>query len=212
MSSSKVWLVRHGQRLDFVQPQWFLTAPYPYDPPLSAYGIYQALELVQQLRGQNVAQVFCSPHLRALQTAQPTAHALGLDIQVEFGLREWLHPEWSRELPATLPARSNPAPIKIKNSYQSLLQPKYPETEQELRSRADRMVEKLVTASTTDVLIVAHKHILLSIVSILNGTDWPEAEMTPATLISLSSTDSTKGSWKVQPLSPVPNAIPDRLT
>jgi broad specificity phosphatase PhoE len=195
-----------------VQPQWFLTAAYPYDPPLSAYGIYQALELVEQLRGRGIGRVFCSPHLRALQTAQPLAHALGLNIQVEFGLREWLHPDWSGSLPLLLPSRDNPAPIKTTNTYKSVLQPQYPETEKELRSRADRIVEALIISSPTDVLIVAHKHILLSIVSILNGADWLESEMAPATLISLSSRERTRGSWKLRPPSLGPSATPDRPT
>jgi broad specificity phosphatase PhoE len=205
-------LVRHGQRLDFVQPQWFSTAAYPYDPPLSAYGIYQALELVPQLRGQGIGQVFCSPHLRALQTAQPLAHALGLDVQVEFGLREWLHPEWSSSLPLLLPLSDNPAPIKTARAYNSLLQPQYPETENDLLSRADRIVEALITPLPTDVLIVAHKHILLSIVSILNGADWLEAEMAPATLILLTSPERTRGSWTLRPHSPGLGATPDRPT
>lgn len=195
-----------------MQPQWFLTAAYPYDPPLSAYGIYQALELVGQLSDRGIRQIFCSPQLRALQTAQPLAQALGLDIQVEFGLREWLHPEWSQSLPATLPPELNPAPITTTTAYRSLLHPQYPETAEDLYLRADRMVEALITSSPTDVLIVAHKHILLSIVSILNGSNWLESEMAPATLILLRSQSRTRGSWSVQPLSPGPSATPDRPT
>jgi broad specificity phosphatase PhoE len=205
-----VWLLRHGQRLDFVQPQWFLTAPYPYDPPLSAYGIYQALELVQQLGGQQIQQIFTSPHLRALQTAQPVAQNLGLRPQVEFGLREWLHPQWSQGLPTLAPPQEHLPPIPTNPDYQSLLQPQYPETAEELTARADRMVEKLIIAAVTDVLIVAHKHILLSMVSILNGAALPAVEMVPATLISLSSTERTRGSWKLRPLLPGPSAAPDR--
>jgi broad specificity phosphatase PhoE len=195
-----------------VQPQWFLTAPYPYDPPLSAHGIYQALALVGQLRGQGIGQIFCSPQLRALQTAQPLAQALGLGIQVEFGLREWLHPEWSTALPATLPPALNPAPIKTATSYGSLFHPQYPETADDLQGRADRLVEAIITPSSTDVLIVAHKHILLSIVSTLNGSNWLGAEMAPATLFALSSQSQTRGSWILQPLSPEPSATPDHPT
>jgi broad specificity phosphatase PhoE len=199
LSYFTIWLLRHGQRLDFVQPQWFLSSPYPYDPPLSAYGIYQALEVVQQLSGKRICKIFTSPHLRALQTAQPIAQHLGLKLQVEFGLREWLHSEWSEDLPEITPPEKNLDLIKVDSDYRSLLHPQYPETEEELLIRADRMAEKLIIASTTNVLIVAHKHILLSIVSILSGESLPELAMAPATLISLSSKDRIKGNWKVQP-------------
>jgi hypothetical protein len=37
-----VWIARHGNRLDFVNPEWFNTAERPYDPPLSEDGIEQA--------------------------------------------------------------------------------------------------------------------------------------------------------------------------
>jgi broad specificity phosphatase PhoE len=193
----KIWLVRHGQRLDFVRPEWFLTAPYPYDPPLSALGIYQALALVQQLPAQGIGQLLCSPHLRALQTAQPLAQALQLEINVEFGLREWLHPDWSDRLPILLPPTENLVPIKTSAHYQSLIQPQYPETESDLVARADRLVAEIILSLATDVVIVAHKHILLSAISILNGSDWSAFALEPASVVLLGSTEHTKGSWNV---------------
>ncbi|MGK7892391.1 MAG: histidine phosphatase family protein, partial [Xenococcus sp. (in: cyanobacteria)] len=33
-----VWIARHGNRLDFVNPEWFNTATRRYDPPLSEDG------------------------------------------------------------------------------------------------------------------------------------------------------------------------------
>lgn len=47
-----VWIARHGNRLDFVNPEWFNTAERPYDPPLSEDGIVQAKQLGQRLVGE----------------------------------------------------------------------------------------------------------------------------------------------------------------
>ncbi len=40
--SQIVWIARHANRLDFVNPDWFITAEQRYDPPLSDDGIVQA--------------------------------------------------------------------------------------------------------------------------------------------------------------------------
>jgi hypothetical protein len=42
--SSKVslYFVRHGQRIDNVDPNWKLSSPYPEDPPITTHGQHQA--------------------------------------------------------------------------------------------------------------------------------------------------------------------------
>ncbi|NEO28838.1 MAG: histidine phosphatase family protein, partial [Kamptonema sp. SIO4C4] len=45
-----IWIARHGNRFDFVYPEWFNTAPRRYDPPLSEDGVIQAQELGQRLQ------------------------------------------------------------------------------------------------------------------------------------------------------------------
>ena len=49
MRQQTLWLTRHGNRLDFVDAGWYLTAKRPYDPPLSAEGRSQAKALAQRL-------------------------------------------------------------------------------------------------------------------------------------------------------------------
>jgi broad specificity phosphatase PhoE len=199
-SSPQILLLRHGHRLDFIQPQWFETAAYPYDPPLSALGWQQALELVAQLREFPIQQIFSSPYQRALQTAHPIAQHLGLRPTVENGLKEWLNIDWSPDLPLTLPAAENPLPVPIAPHHNSYWHPQYPETEEELCLRADLMLEKLIIDSKTCSLIVAHKHILLAMVNILTGQPFGADLMTPATVILLTAENPLRGSWKIRPL------------
>ena len=61
----------------------------PADPGLAERGRLQAERVVQALAGQDVTAVYTSPLLRAQQTAEPLAAALGLAVEVVPGLAEF---------------------------------------------------------------------------------------------------------------------------
>ena len=131
-----VWIARHGNRLDFVNPEWFDTAVRRYDPPLSEDGFVQAAELGQRLKTANISQIFASPFLRTIQTANEIAQILNLPIKLEAGLGEWHNPDWMSQTPETHPqeflAERYP---RIDWSYQSYLTPNYPETKADVNRR-----------------------------------------------------------------------------
>jgi broad specificity phosphatase PhoE len=58
--------------------------------PLSPLGISEALEAARQLRSARATAIVSSPMTRALQTASLVASSLGLYLDVDFDLREWL--------------------------------------------------------------------------------------------------------------------------
>lgn len=198
--SSIVWLVRHAQRLDFIQPEWFETSPYPYDPPLSARGWQQSLELVSLIKTDRIEKIFASPYLRALQTAYPLAQSLGLSIQIETGFREWLHPDWSSSLPATLTAEALDFQVPgINWGYMSQICPKYPETGAELASRTRAVADKLIVQSNQSVLIVAHKYALIGIIAALTGNSSIAHQLTiePASVTVLTARMPVLGNWQL---------------
>lgn len=198
--SSTVWLVRHAHRLDFIQPEWFETAPYPYDPPLSAQGWQQSLELVSRLQTARIQKIFASPYLRTLQTAYPLAQSLGLPIQIETGLREWLHSDWSPSLPATLTAAELDLQVPgIDWRYVSQIHPIYPETAAELAIRTSTIAYRLIIQSNQSVLIVAHKHTLTGIIAALTGDLVSAHQLTvePATILALTTAEPALGNWKL---------------
>ena len=201
--SPNIWLVRHAHRLDFIQPEWFETAPLPYDPPLSALGWQQSLELVAKLQNSHIQQIFTSPYLRTIQTAYPIARSLGLSIQVEEGLREWLHPEWSSSLPETLPieilARRG---IPIDLGYQSQILPVYFESIDQLLARAATAIYTIVGSSQDSVLIVAHKHLLLGMVAALTGQAGMvhQSEFAAAAVLVLKAPQRAGNPWKIDAL------------
>jgi broad specificity phosphatase PhoE len=152
-----VWLARHANRLDFVNPDWFLTAPRPYDPPLSDDGMVQASQLAQRLQAENITQIFVSPFLRTIQTAHAVADILDLDLKIESGLSEWLNPGWMSQIPETAPLSELKILFpRIDPSYSSKIMPQYPETEAQVLSRAGLTAKLLASEFTDDILLVGH--------------------------------------------------------
>ena len=152
-----VWIARHGNRLDFVNPEWFNTAERRYDPPLSEDGIIQAQELGQRLKSESIVHIFASPFLRTIQTANQVAEALNLSIKLEAGLSEWLNPEWMTQMPEIHPQEILASRYpRIDWSYTSCVIPQYPETEVIIRKRTEETVRQLVKEFSEDILLVGH--------------------------------------------------------
>ncbi|MEH2300410.1 histidine phosphatase family protein [Nostoc sp.] len=156
--SQIVWIARHANRLDFVNPDWFLTAERRYDPPLSDDGMVQAQQLAKRFKGENIAHIFASPFLRTVQTANAVAEVLNLPLKLETGLSEWLNPVWMTEEPERLstPALAELFP-RIDISYTSRIAANYPETREKVRERSGQTARCLATEFLPDnILLVAH--------------------------------------------------------
>jgi broad specificity phosphatase PhoE len=152
-----IWIARHGNRLDFVNPEWFNTAQRPYDPPLSEDGIEQAKQLGQRLVGEGIVYIFASPFLRTVQTANEVANILDLPIQLESGLSEWLNPDWMSTVPERLPlAELQERFPRINPSYTSRVMAHYPETNEMVLQRTTQTVQRLTAEFSEDILLVGH--------------------------------------------------------
>ncbi len=82
---TEIYLIRHGDALPGVEE----VLPGDYDAQaLSARGRQQADALAERLRPIPFAAIYSSPILRAVQTAEPTAHTHDLQVQIEPDLRE----------------------------------------------------------------------------------------------------------------------------
>lgn len=156
--SQTVWIARHANRLDFVHPEWFDTAPRRYDPPLSEDGFVQAEQLAQRLKGENIRHIFCSPFLRTVQTAHAVANALDLPLKLEWGLCEWLNPDWMSHEPETAPVEELIQDYpRIDPTYQSYLVPQYPESPEAVcLNRAEKTASHLAATFFEDILLVGH--------------------------------------------------------
>nr|MCU0544119.1 histidine phosphatase family protein [Oscillatoriaceae cyanobacterium Prado104] len=151
-----VWIARHGNRIDFVNPDWFLTAERRYDPHLSEDGHVQAKQLANRLKGEGISHIFASPFLRTVQTANHVANALDLPIKLEWGLCEWLNPEWMTEMPETESFEALCARFpRIDRTYKSS-NAKYPETAEYCLNRAGETAKRLAAEFPEDILLVGH--------------------------------------------------------
>ena len=156
-SKQTVWIARHGNRLDFVNPEWFNTAERRYDPPLSEDGCIQARELGTRLKQENISHIFSSPFLRTVQTANEVAEILDLPIELEAGLSEWHNPYWMSEKPEIHPRELLEKKYpRIDWNYNSRLIPTYPESEEEVNQRTGEVARKLVAEFSDDILLVGH--------------------------------------------------------
>ncbi len=156
--SQIIWIARHANRLDFVNPDWFLTAQRRYDPPLSEDGHMQAKQLADRLKDEKIHHIFASPFLRTVQTAHAIADVLNLPIKLETGLSEWLNPDWMDEEPERHPIQEllqfYP---RIDTSYTPHIAAKYPETRAQVRARSGQTARCLATEySPENILLVGH--------------------------------------------------------
>ena len=152
-----VWIARHGNRIDFVNPEWFNTAERPYDPHLSDDGFVQAQQLANRLVGEGITHIFSSPFLRTVQTANVIAETLDLPLKLSWGLGEWLNPEWMSAHPETLSSQILAQKFpRIDLSYPGG-EARYPETWQDCLDRTAKTAQNLVaTFANDDLLFVGH--------------------------------------------------------
>ncbi len=153
MHSQTFWLCRHGNRIDFVDPE----KKGMVDPHLSEDGIVQAQQTGARLRGEGIRHVFSSPFYRAVETAHYIAEALDLPIKIEHGACEWLNAAWF----ATPPVYQTPDALRaifprVDVTYQPLVRPVHPETNPEMLARCAVTAQRLLAAFPEDMVIIGH--------------------------------------------------------
>lgn len=84
MSVTKLFLVRHGQSAGNAEGRFGGHSP----SPLSPLGFEQAKVTAEALAKENISAIYSSDLLRAVQTAQPLAKILGIEITTNPAFRE----------------------------------------------------------------------------------------------------------------------------
>jgi broad specificity phosphatase PhoE len=195
MAAQTIWITRHGNRLDFVDPDWHRRAVNPYDPPLSEDGVVQARELGRRLLGEGIEHIIASPFLRTVETAHQVAAALDLPIRLEHGACEWLNPDWFPAMPRfldhdTLLARYP----RVSPERASAVIPRFPETWAEHLARTAQTIAALTATYPGTILIVGHGASMVGITQALVGGT-PELNCDFCSLIRVVRID---GRWRLQ--------------
>jgi broad specificity phosphatase PhoE len=161
----KLWIARHGNRQDLVDPGWKLEAERPHDPPLSEDGFEQARELAERLAREDIGHIYASPFIRALQTATPVAEALDLPIRVEPGAAEWLNADWFPHGVDTLPVQELAERFpRVDTAYEPLMWAEFPESWEDCLRRCTVTGRMLGEAHEGHVLVVGHGATIIGMV------------------------------------------------
>eukprot|EP00171_Calliarthron_tuberculosum_P014520 IDg14520t1 len=144
MVASKVFIARHGERIDHVDEGWRSRTDNADDPSLTERGLEQARQLGLRLANENVSKIFVSPFYRTLQTAAAAATAIGARIYVEPGMCEALLPEWFGAQPRVRVLNSVVSEFPIINqNYTPIHHSAWPETKETCKERVRKTVRTL---------------------------------------------------------------------
>jgi broad specificity phosphatase PhoE len=166
VSQRCVYILRHGEREDDVNPEW--SSETPWDPPLTKRGQKQARETGLYLADKNIKAIYTSPFSRCLETTKYVLEGirakeeqLGIcherKIRIENGLSEFHNEKWFREKPQFY---HNAHILEEKDeSYQSMMEPNFPETTQAMLKRYSTIGRRLASHHAEDegsLLLVTH--------------------------------------------------------
>ncbi|KAF7320282.1 hypothetical protein MKEN_00812900 [Mycena kentingensis (nom. inval.)] len=147
----KIYIARHGFRLNWVNNNWVAPTGLARDAPLAAYGETQADQLAKYFLSlpeeDRPTLIASSPYYRCLQTAAPTSRALATPIFVESGLSECL----IQYFPDVIDAAAWPESL--------YLPPRVGEDVAELHQRAKTFLDVFIP--TVERAFPEHKRILL---------------------------------------------------
>ena len=156
----RIFLARHGNRQDFIDPTWVDGALERYDPPLSADGFEQAYRLGQRLVGEGIQAIVASPFLRTVQTAEQVNATLGVPMFLEPGFGEWLSSDSFERLPRLGLLAPGAARYPVlgagplgEDGPRALA---WPETREQLRARVQHTLERLLDHLDGTLLVVTH--------------------------------------------------------
>lgn len=123
------------------------------DPNLSARGIEQAARLPEALARFPIRRLVSSPQVRAIQTAQPVADALGMAIEIDERFAEY-----DRDLPHYIPVEQIAAehPEEMKRLIDGHLPSGV--DEDEFLTRVTAAVDDLVACADHDDTVAVFSH------------------------------------------------------
>ncbi len=139
------------------------------DPSLTDHGRLQAERVGRVAASLGLIALYCSPKLRARQTADPVARATGLEPVVEDGLREIAYGEWEGLRESDVRA-NEPAAFAAWHADPSLASPPGGETAYDIAARALPVITRVRDRHKSGhVMLVSHKATIRVIACALLG-------------------------------------------
>jgi broad specificity phosphatase PhoE len=159
-------LLRHGQTACSVRGSY---CGGGCDVTLNDNGRRMADAVNQSLAAQDWAAIVSSPQRRALQTVEPLARTLGIEVEVREGLRELHYGTWDGRTPSQL---QSTAEYREWLADPATYAPPGGETATAVAARASRAIEAVRRKSLEGrVLVAAHKTTIRVLLCTLLGID-----------------------------------------
>lgn len=174
--AQEVYVVRHGQRRDSVDPDWEAVADRVHDPPLTELGRWAAWRVGHRFADAGVSfdAVYASPFVRTVETADEICRELETTFELESGLGEYRNPEWFDQDPGTLPherLRERFGTVRLgRNSH---VVPGFPESHGEATARIAEAARLLADGTEGSVLLVGHGVTVAGVIDRLVGPAAP---------------------------------------
>ncbi len=146
-----LYLLRHEER-----------GPSPvFHTELTNTGKINSINLSKMLENIDIDMIFSSPFLRTLQTVNPYCKKKKLLVNCEMGLYEFLEdPRFEKEGIKTIHNIYDDTLLGIINyNYSTIVSKselKYPETEETLLQRTDKVLQYIKKLKKYNILIVSH--------------------------------------------------------
>ena len=139
------------------------------DPSLTDHGRLQAERVGRAAASLGLIALYCSPKLRARQTADPVARATGLEPVIEDGLREIAYGRWEGLRESDVRA-NEPAAFAAWHADPSLAAPPGGETAYDIAARALPVITRVRDRHKSGhVMLVSHKATIRVIACALLG-------------------------------------------
>ncbi|CEM16710.1 unnamed protein product [Vitrella brassicaformis CCMP3155] len=189
----RLFLCRHGERIDHVEPTWDKTAAVPEDILLTARGHRQAYEMGMALRGKGISVIYSSPYIRCVCTAHSAATALGgtARVCIEPGLAQRSAAErcGGDPMPKMLAPSQLIKTLPLIDPQQKAKTgvPAFPETDEAFYERCQKVMRAILAAHPDDtVLLVAHNCNVCNLTRCLvPGVQFPRWGVTYASITEL---------------------------
>ena len=191
-----VWVVRHGQRQDTVDPNWEANAERIHDPGLTDLGRWAAWRVGRRFAEAGIAfdAIYASPFLRAVETAHEICLELDSGTFLEPGLGEHRNDDWFDAEPETVhPGRLAEWFETVRLDHDPYVIPEFPESHREAMDRAGDTASRIVENAEGSVLMVGHGLTVGGVVRGLVGS----ADGVDASLCGLTRMERDGGEWRL---------------
>lgn len=201
----KVFISRHAAREDYTTPRY---RPSRYnDNSLSENGILQAKEAGRSLKGKGITEIYASPFLRTLQTANEISKELNIPIRLEPGMAEWQNAGWHQRKPELLsPNQAKELFPTIDLTYESPYSINYPESSDDVLARSRDVAHYVTNHSKGNPLLVGHGP---TVIGASRGLSNDHNIVLPQ-FNAISELEGTETGWAAKPLwHPSQHKLPD---